>query len=206
MDFAHVQDPSYTDEHSTSVGQATFQTAAIAAPPGPLELDGADLDRYLPPDDQDEEPTVDASEETEELDTSTRPRLNPEQVSVLEQQFQYYHKPNSGVKQQLATQTGLSLPRVAVSSTSRNLVVLKGTMLIRYTELVSKSQGKSEAAKEIGQTSHADGRDSTRLELWTIDDTDLIHFSRVSSVRARVHSSTVNSRWRIRHGDRRFYF
>lgn len=118
MDFAHVQDPIYTDEHSESVGQARFQTPAIAATPGPLELDGADLKLYLSSDGQDEESTIDTVEESEEIDTSTRPRLNPEQVSVLEQQFQCYHKPNSSVKQQLATQTGLSLPRVAVSPAS----------------------------------------------------------------------------------------
>lgn len=119
MDFAHAQEPIHTDQHSNSVGQARLQTPAIAAPPGPLELDGVDPKLYLSPDGQDEEPIVDTVEEAEEVDTSTRPRLNPEQVSVLEQQFRYYHKPNSSVKQQLATQTGLSLPRVAVSLASR---------------------------------------------------------------------------------------
>ena len=119
MDFAHVQDPIYPDRPSDAVGRATFQTPAIAAPPGPLELHGADPQLYLPPHGEEDEPTVDTAEETEEVDTSTRPRLNPDQVSVLERQFQYYHKPNSSVKQHLATQTGLSLSRVAVSSTSR---------------------------------------------------------------------------------------
>lgn len=45
---------------------------------------------------------------------STRPRLTKEQVEVLEAQFQANHKPNSVVKRQLAMQTKLSLPRVAV--------------------------------------------------------------------------------------------
>lgn len=204
MDFAPVQDPVYIDEHSKSVGQARFQTPAIAAPPGPLELGGADLQLYLSPDGQDEASVVDTVEETEELDTSTRPRLNPDQVSVLERQFQYYHKPNSSVKQQLATQTGLSLPRVAVSSPSRVLVVWKGTTLMRCVELVSKSQSQSETAKETRTTSHADSRDRTGLELRTIDDTDLIHPSRLSSFRARIHSSTVNSNRCFRHRDGRF--
>ena len=47
-------------------------------------------------------------------DVATRPRLSKEQVSILETQFQANHKPNSMVKRQLAMQTNLSLPRVAV--------------------------------------------------------------------------------------------
>ena len=52
--------------------------------------------------------------EMEEI--STRPRLTKEQVEVLESQFQANHKPNSQVKRQLAIQTKLTLPRVAVST------------------------------------------------------------------------------------------
>jgi Homeodomain len=44
----------------------------------------------------------------------TRPRLTKEQVEVLEAQFQAHPKPNSNVKRQLAVQTKLTLPRVAV--------------------------------------------------------------------------------------------
>src|SRR3954454_4024019 len=47
---------------------------------------------------------------------STRPRLTKDQVDVLESQFQAQPKPNSNVKRQLAVQTSLTLPRVAVSS------------------------------------------------------------------------------------------
>ena len=47
-------------------------------------------------------------------ENSTRPRLTKEQVDRLESQFQANHKPNSQVKRQLALETGLSLPRVAV--------------------------------------------------------------------------------------------
>jgi hypothetical protein len=46
---------------------------------------------------------------------STRPRLTKDQVEVLEAQFQANHKPSSVVKRQLAMQTMLTLPRVAVS-------------------------------------------------------------------------------------------
>ncbi len=47
----------------------------------------------------------------------TRPRLTKEQVEVLEAQFQAHPKPNSNVKSQLALQTKLTLPRVAVCTT-----------------------------------------------------------------------------------------
>ena len=51
-----------------------------------------------------------------DLDGSTRPRLSPEQVWLLEQQFQAEPKPNSHTKRHLAGLTRLSLPRVAVST------------------------------------------------------------------------------------------
>ena len=44
----------------------------------------------------------------------SRPRLTKEQVDTLEAQFRAHPKPNSNVKRQLAVQTSLSLPRVAV--------------------------------------------------------------------------------------------
>jgi hypothetical protein len=53
----------------------------------------------------------------------TRPRLTKEQVEVLEAQFQAHHKPNSNVKRQLALQTKLTLPRVAVCLGPLPLVV-----------------------------------------------------------------------------------
>lgn len=48
-------------------------------------------------------------------EVSTRPRLTKDQVEVLEAQFLSHPKPNSMVKKQLAMQTKLTLPRVAVS-------------------------------------------------------------------------------------------
>ncbi|KAI9840010.1 MAG: hypothetical protein M1819_000202 [Sarea resinae] len=56
---------------------------------------------------------VRSSEEHEETDVSTRPRLTREQVWLLEKQFQAHHKPNSNIKRHLAEETGLSLQRVA---------------------------------------------------------------------------------------------
>jgi hypothetical protein len=59
-------------------------------------------------------PIMDDYEEyTENL---SRPRLTKDQVDTLEAQFQAHPKPNSNTKRQLAVQTNLSLPRVAVRS------------------------------------------------------------------------------------------
>lgn len=58
------------------------------------------------------QPIMDYEEYTENL---SRPRLTKEQVETLEAQFQAHPKPSSNVKRQLAAQTNLSLPRVAVS-------------------------------------------------------------------------------------------
>lgn len=49
------------------------------------------------------------------METLTRPRITKEQVDVFEAHFQAHPKPNSMVKRQLAAQTKLTLPRVAVS-------------------------------------------------------------------------------------------
>jgi hypothetical protein len=62
---------------------------------------------------------VSYQEEFEDVgEQSTRPRLTKEQAELLESHFQANHKPNSTVKRQLAMQTKLTLPRVAVSLNS----------------------------------------------------------------------------------------
>lgn len=54
-------------------------------------------------------------EEYEEYaENLSRPRLTKDQVDTLESQFQAHPKPNSDTKRQLAMQTNLTLPRVAV--------------------------------------------------------------------------------------------
>lgn len=59
--------------------------------------------------------TTGAIEEYEEyVENLSRPRLTKEQVEILESQFQAHPKPNSNTKRQLALQTSLTLPRVAV--------------------------------------------------------------------------------------------
>ena len=56
-----------------------------------------------------------AEEEADDEDTSSRPRLSPEQLAILEEHFQSHQKPNTDFKKQLAEQLGLSLSRVNVS-------------------------------------------------------------------------------------------
>lgn len=70
-------------------------------PPPPFDM----MDFY-------HQPIMDYEEYAENL---SRPRLTKEQVETLEAQFQAHPKPSSNVKRQLAAQTNLSLPRVAVS-------------------------------------------------------------------------------------------
>lgn len=54
----------------------------------------------------------------EETDISTRPRLTPDQVALLESHFQANFKPSGQIKRQLAQVTGLTLPRVSVSTST----------------------------------------------------------------------------------------
>lgn len=69
------------------------------------------------------QPIMDYDEYTENL---SRPRLTKEQVETLEAQFQAHPKPSSNVKRQLAAQTNLSLPRVAVCSLCINFTDYHG--------------------------------------------------------------------------------
>lgn len=50
----------------------------------------------------------------EYIENLSRPRLTKEQVETLENQFRAHPKPSSNTKKQLAIQTNLTLPRVAV--------------------------------------------------------------------------------------------
>ena len=59
---------------------------------------------------------VPPTESAEEIDTSTRPRLTQEQVTVLEEEFSKLPKPNTDFKKELASRIGLTLARVNVSS------------------------------------------------------------------------------------------
>lgn len=76
----------------------------------------------------------------------TRPRLTKEQVDVLEAQFQAHPKPNSMVKRQLALQTKLTLPRVAVSGVSDLSVAI--TIADMHLELVPEPTSQGQAAEE----------------------------------------------------------
>lgn len=88
------------------------------------------------------QPIIDYEEYAENL---SRPRLTKEQVETLEAQFQAHPKPNSNVKRQLAAQTNLSLPRVAVSEFS--FPFAKVSELTLSVELVSKQTSQGETAE-----------------------------------------------------------
>lgn len=60
-------------------------------------------------------PTISPVEDTDELDTSSRPRLTQEQIATLEDNFKGRPKPDTDFKKHLASQIGLSLQRVNVS-------------------------------------------------------------------------------------------
>ena len=67
----------------------------------------------------------------------TRPLLTRDQVDMLESQFQIQPKPNTNIKRQLAVQTKLTLPRVAVSLNVSSL-----NLKLTSIELVSESSSK----------------------------------------------------------------
>ena len=92
--YQPVQLPQYAPPHQSQY-ESYYQPYADYADFGPHSLQ----DEY--------------GEEGQE--NLTRPRLTKDQVDVLEAQFQAHPKPNSMVKRQLAQQTKLTLPRVAVS-------------------------------------------------------------------------------------------
>src|SRR4051794_17948716 len=83
-----------------------------------------------------------------EIEISTRPRLTRDQVDLLEGQFQAYHKPNTHIKRQLAEQTGLSMPRVAVCGNMRLLGGPLQVLTCILLELVPESTRKGEAAEK----------------------------------------------------------
>jgi hypothetical protein len=87
---------------------------------------------------------------------SMRPRLTKDQVDVLESQFQAQPKPNSNVKRQLAVQTNLTLPRVAVS-----LKILSATSKLTGAELVLKPPSKGQTTEEARRV-----RDQKNNVIW----------------------------------------
>ena len=93
----------------------------------------------------------------EELEDSpeilSRPRLTKEQVDVLETQFRSHPKPNSNVKRQLAIQTKLTLPRVAVrKSAPHHLTQLTGKQNWFQNRRAKAKQQKKQEEFEILQT------------------------------------------------------
>ena len=92
MQQSYFQDPYYTDDNTLFYVSPVEPTA-----PQQLSTKGAE------------------EEAAEDEDTSSRPRLSPDQLAILEEHFQSHQKPNTDFKKQLAEQLGLSLSRVNVS-------------------------------------------------------------------------------------------
>ncbi|KAI9781475.1 MAG: hypothetical protein M1816_002362 [Peltula sp. TS41687] len=108
MDFVHYQPPAERDNKAKTEKKTLHQKAARRrSPTGVVKLDGRGTNVTS----QGSKPR--SAGGSEEVETSTRPRLSPEQVWLLERQFQAHSKPSSDMKRQLAEITSLSLPRVA---------------------------------------------------------------------------------------------
>ena len=75
---------------------------------GPLTGPDSIIDRQM------SGPLSSPNENAEEVDTSSRPRLTQEQITILEQEFSQLPKPSTDFKKQLADQIGLTLARVNV--------------------------------------------------------------------------------------------
>lgn len=141
----YLQHP-YTFPGHSAVPMDPSSIALDPAMPHPTMLQTPDgyLFPYQPFDPVDfyAHPIMDYEEYAENM---SRPRLTKEQVETLEAQFQAHPKPNSNVKRQLAAQTNLSLPRVAVSYISFFFfcLIIYSDKLMAYVELVPEptSQG-----------------------------------------------------------------
>lgn len=108
------------------------------------------------------QPIMDYEEYAENL---SRPRLTKEQVETLEAQFQAHPKPSSNVKRQLAAQTNLSLPRVAVSVLSAETPcgVFVTCMTDDAAELVPEPTSQGKATEETrGIRTDAEGQSGSR--------------------------------------------
>jgi homeobox domain-containing protein len=110
--MSYIHHPYSFGGHATMAMEqsiASMQYPSVATPMDAYlylhsQFDPAEYYRQLPMlDDYDELP-----------ENTSRPRLTKDQVDTLEAQFQAHPKPNSNIKRQLAVQTNLSLPRVAV--------------------------------------------------------------------------------------------
>ena len=67
-------------------------------------------------------------DDSEDMDTSSRPRLTQDQIAILEAEFKGKPKPGTEFKKRLASRIGLSLQRVNVSP---------GCMLCRECRLIT---------------------------------------------------------------------
>lgn len=126
MDFAHEHYPyhigpnqQHEEQQQQQQQQEYHETQSSLSPYQHYPVQPQHVEAYYPIHHHTEYPdygsiTSDRDEFEGCSEILTRPRLTKEQVEVLEAQFQAHPKPNSNVKRQLALQTKLTLPRVAV--------------------------------------------------------------------------------------------
>ncbi|KAI9847753.1 MAG: hypothetical protein M1838_000798 [Thelocarpon superellum] len=114
MDFVHYHAPTYRDSKSDphcgpggSDGLDSTNASTRGHPRGEIRLEKMTLSRTS------DKMVPEPSSEVDDGDMSSRARLTPEQAALLEREFELHYKPNTGIKRELAEQTGLSLQRVA---------------------------------------------------------------------------------------------
>ncbi|ODH50819.1 hypothetical protein GX48_02959 [Paracoccidioides brasiliensis] len=132
-------------------------------------------------------------EEYEYTENLSRPRLTKEQVDTLEAQFQTHPKPNSNVKRQLATQTNLSLPRVANWFQNRRA---KAKQQKRQEEFERTQASENGEQWESNETSRQEGgleAQPERPELISTPTQDQLPISSSASPPSQPHTSTTQS-------------
>ncbi|KAI9890112.1 MAG: hypothetical protein M1814_004511 [Vezdaea aestivalis] len=109
MDFVHYQAPNRRKEQSkaAAAADASKQPASDATTSNNSTTTDDNSTNSNGPN------GLKGSEQHEELETATRPRLTREQADLLERHFQDYYKPSGNMKRELASITGLSLQRIA---------------------------------------------------------------------------------------------
>lgn len=84
--------------------------------------------------------------DSEEADTSSRPRLTTEQTNILEENFQKESKPVTEVKRQLAARVGLPLDKVNVSGLLMLSVII--TLASSHTYIHHRTGTKTDGQRQ----------------------------------------------------------
>ncbi len=130
MEFVHYRPPMPRDAKGKSDGSATKMVQY--------------KDEATHTDARDKSVNGGCQLQGQDMDTSHRPRLNPEAVWLLEQQFLAEPKPSSHTKRHLADLTNLSLTRVSVSAKVKSV---RRSGKLTAAELVPEPSSQGEAAE-----------------------------------------------------------